>query len=139
VADFNLPWGGDLTIDATGDIATVQGTTELTQRVVRRFLSNSQSQDPNGKWVAPPDYIFAPTYGGNACSYVGSLFTNQTARNLQSRFLAQCALEIDVASTPAPIINVWQANNGSDLHLYAQVWLRNGADVLVPQITLSGA
>ena len=58
--DATLVWGGDLTINATGDLQLSTGTQLGQQRVLRRLLTNAA------------DYIWQPDYGAGLGQFVGA-------------------------------------------------------------------
>ena len=89
--DLSHVMGNDLSLSATGDLATVDGTTFGEQRVLRRLLTN------------PQDYIFHPMYGAGLPNFVG-----QPADILRIKAVtrAQMFYEAAVARDPAPKIDV---------------------------------
>ncbi len=53
MADLNSPWGGDLQISATGDLALIDGLGRSEQRIIRRLFTNLGA------------YIWHPEYGAS--------------------------------------------------------------------------
>jgi hypothetical protein len=51
VVDIGHQWGADLEVSPTGDLATIGGASEATQRIIRRLLTN------------PSDYIWNLGFG----------------------------------------------------------------------------
>ncbi|MGN6536402.1 MAG: hypothetical protein ACTHKQ_11825, partial [Mesorhizobium sp.] len=58
--DLDQLWGEDLSVSASGDIATVDGDSLTTQRILRRLMTS------------PGDYIWNPTYGAGLPQRIGS-------------------------------------------------------------------
>ena len=83
--------GDDIQTSPTGDLATVEGTLEGQQRVLRRLLT------------APGSYIWHPTYGAGLGQFIGK---PQTAAQIQGIVRAQMLLEASVAQNPAPTVSV---------------------------------
>ena len=69
--DLSLPYGGDLSLTASNDIALISAGQGLVQERLFRVINTS-----------PGDYEYHPTYGVGAPEYVG----NDVAEN--SKFLA---------------------------------------------------
>jgi len=137
MADLSLPWGGDLSLDATGDLATVDGAAELQQRVIRRFLTNAVQTDLNGNVTSPPDYIFQPQYGGNARLYVDKNSDEETVQAIQQRLQQQISQEAEVAVTPAPVISVDTKTLPDGIIVNAQVALANGQVIAIPELEVT--
>ena len=97
LSDLNHFIGGDLSLSATGDLGSVTDTPRSQQRVLRRLLTN------------PGDYIFHPTYGAGLSRYIG-----QTAdiAKLKALVRGQMLLEVAVARSPAPQVDVAQISSG---------------------------
>jgi hypothetical protein len=94
--DVALPWGGDLTIGAAGDLLLVQAGALSQQRVLRRLLTNQN------------DYVWQPDYGAGLGQFVGATNAVQPAAGLVH---AQILLEASVAPQPIPVV---QAQTRSD-------------------------
>ena len=60
--DLALEWGQDLTLNASGSLATVTGWDQVRERIIRRILTNPAQTLPDGS-TTPPDYVFDPGYG----------------------------------------------------------------------------
>jgi hypothetical protein len=91
MTDLALVFGNDLTVDATGDLATVDGTEEGVERVLRRLLTN------------PAEYIWNATYGAGLPQFLGDPVN---ATRIQAVIRRQMLLEAVVASNPPPVITV---------------------------------
>lgn len=87
--DIALPWGSDLGITATGDLATIGGEAGATQRIIRRLLTN------------PGDYIWNQAYGAGLAGFVGG---TTVGGRIEAVIRAQMLLEPSVARIPAPKI-----------------------------------
>jgi phage baseplate assembly protein W len=96
--DLSLSFGGDLALSATGDLATATGTDLVTQRILRRLLTNAG------------DYIWQPGYGAALAQYLGNP-ANQN--NITATILAQMKLEASVLQSPAPTVAYQSDNAGT--------------------------
>ena len=97
MSDLNHYMSGDLSTSPTGDVGIVSGSTQGTQRVLRRLLTN------------PGDYIFHPTYGAGLAALVGTV---SDANQIKALIKGQILLESCVARNPAPVITVSLLSNG---------------------------
>jgi phage baseplate assembly protein W len=102
LSDASLLWGGDLSVDSTGDIALASGAVLGQQRVLRRLLTN------------PGAYIWHLDYGAGLARYVGQP-VNQAA--IKATIRGQIFQEQAVARLPEPTIDVQGAADGS-LYVY---------------------
>lgn len=84
-------WGSDLTVDDTGDLATVDGTEEGQERILRRLLTN------------PQEYVWHQEYGAALARFLGQ---PMAASNIQAVVRSQIFKEQIVARNPAPVITV---------------------------------
>ncbi len=91
MADAAQFYGGDLSIAAGGDLATVNGTVLGQQRVLRRLLTN------------PGDYLWNPGYGAGLGRFVGQ---PANVARIRSVIRSQLFQESVVARAPAPTIEV---------------------------------
>jgi hypothetical protein len=98
VSDIFHQFGSDLLVGPTGDLAPVSGSLLGQQRVLRRLLTNVG------------DYIWQLTYGAGLAQFVG-----QPANALQIAAVVRSQIfkESAVATTPAPVIDVQPAADGS--------------------------
>lgn len=90
--------GGDLAVDATGDLLTVEGAAMTQQRILRRLLT------PAGT------YLWHLDYGGSLPSFVG---TPANAERIGAVIRAQMLLEDGVAKVPIPTVSVAVQQNGT--------------------------
>jgi phage baseplate assembly protein W len=93
MADFNLEWRGDFSLDPTGDILTVDGDDMVRQRIERRLFTSIHA------------YIFHTEYGAGLPERIGRVARE---RDIQSLVRANIALETTVAKIPVPAIVVTQ-------------------------------
>lgn len=136
MADFALEWAGDISLDDTGDYATVDGTDELRQRIIRRFMSSAAvsptAENPQG---AKADDVFSPDYGGNARRYIDSTVSlvnsnGVTLASIQKRFLDQVSQEVEVSQTIPPEIDVTMSNGA--ITVSGIVYLADGTVLPIP-------
>lgn len=89
--DAQHTFGNDLTLSATGDIATVDDTQLGQERIIRRLLTN------------PGDYIWEQTYGAGLPRFIGQ---PANAARMQAVARTQMYREAVVSRNPAPNITV---------------------------------
>ena len=87
MADLAHVMGQDLQLDATGDLALVDGDAETQQRVLHRLLTSMGT------------YIWQLSYGASLPALVGSVASRQ---QIAAIIRAQMAYESSVASSPEP-------------------------------------
>ena len=91
--DIGHQWGADLDLSQTGDLATVDGSTAVLQRILRRLLTNSGG------------YIWNLTYGAGLSGFVGQpLSPPKIAAIVRTQMLQETA----VMTSPPPGISVFQ-------------------------------
>ena len=97
--DIFHQWGSDLVVGSGGDLAISTGSDTVTQRVLRRLLTN------------PGDYVWNLNYGGGLGQFVGS---PANPADIEAIVRTQLALEPAVPTTPAPQVtaSVTDAANG---------------------------
>jgi len=98
VSDIYHQFGSDLLLGPTGDLAVVSGSPLGQQRVLRRLLTNLG------------DYIWQLTYGAGLAQFVGQ---PANALRIAAVIRSQIFKEAAVATTPAPVIDVQPAPDGS--------------------------
>lgn len=91
MADLDAFWGGDLSVDATGDLALVDDLALTNQRVLRRLLTN------------PGDYLWHPDFGVGLPGFIGQAVPPSVPIGAAA---AQIAQEETVARSPAPEFDV---------------------------------
>lgn len=126
---IGLAWNGDFVLNAKGGVATVSDGDKVLQRVVRRFLTNSQRIDTIGRVTSLPDYLFHPFYGGNARQYVDNPTDKNIQGQMQQNFAAQAQAEDGVAADPPSVIQITQLS--ANVIMNATVYL---ADSTVPTV-----
>jgi hypothetical protein len=90
-------YGGDLSLTPSGGLATVSGTKEGEQRVLRRILT-LQGND-----------IWEGDYGGNVPALIGSAATPSA---VEGELRVQMLAEAVVAQVPPPTVKVMPFGNG---------------------------
>lgn len=110
--DISLDFGGDVQFGPGGNIVTVDGIALTNQRLARRFFTNPAIPGPDGKAIAPPDYIFHPDYGGGVRALIDSTYSPQTLKQIQSRLLGQTRLESTVTQAPPPTVTLSDLGGG---------------------------
>ncbi len=96
MADYSLPWGGDLSLSPTAGLALFDGAALTEQRLIRRLLTN------------PGDDPWNTTYGGGLGRFVGQPVNVPALTALISD---QALLEATVASVTS--VTVVQDGLGS--------------------------
>lgn len=111
-------WNGDLAATPNGDLATVNGITLGTQRIVRRLMTN------------PGEYIFHPTYGAGIPQRVGKI---ANVNVISAIIKSQIFLEPHVARTPPPTITVTSILNGVEVLIqYTDIAAQKRVDLAFP-------
>lgn len=96
----NFGWAGDLAQTPSGDIATVTGSQQGTQRVLRRLLTPRF------------DLLFNPSYGLGLPRRIGSTTNGRTLTGLAR---AQMFQEAAVAISPPPNVTINAMPSGEDI------------------------
>jgi phage baseplate assembly protein W len=139
MADLLLEWADDLQIDETGDFATVSGSDELIERIIRRWLTNSQSLVlSTGTVSLIPDNVFEPTYGGNARAYVDAAITPELAGAIQNLLSSQLAKE-PLVDTINSVVTVNYTVGQNALYVTAVVFLNTGVQIQLPALEISSS
>jgi hypothetical protein len=97
VADISHIPGNDLLVDATGDIATSDGSQLGQERVLRRLFTN------------PGAYIWHLQYGAGLARFLGR---PMAAARIRAVIRSQMYQEAAVARLPAPVISVKPGRDG---------------------------
>ena len=98
MSDIYHQFGSDLLLGPTGDLAPVSDSLLGQQRVLRRLLTN------------PGDYIWQLTYGAGLAQFVGQ---PASAQQITAVIRSQLFKETAVATSPAPVIEISPATDGS--------------------------
>lgn len=140
--EIALPAGGDFSQTPNGDLALVQdtatGTAATTQRIIRMILSNARVLLASGQYSMPDDKVNS-TFGSNARASVGQPLTSSLRGQLQAQIFDGLASMAEVASVPAPSVNVTAA---PQFGLYAvlvnvQCQTVTGEIVTIPSLSLT--
>lgn len=112
-----LPWGGDFSLDATGDLLLVQDGDgkypALQQRIIQMLLTSPQLTDAAGNGIAgSADDMFNPDTGAGLRRAIGNVENNALLSQIESRMLEGLAQEPDIAPYPAPQIEFIVYPNG---------------------------
>lgn len=108
MTDVFLEWQGDIVADATGDVLTCDGDTEVRQRLERRLFTAVQG------------YVWHQEYGAGLPQKIGSLYT---VTQITAICQQQLNLEQSVAPNPPPVLTVQRAPNQPDLTVIGvQYW-----------------
>jgi hypothetical protein len=100
MADISLEWSGDFAVDASNDLFTVDGDTEVRQRLERRLFT------------AVNGYIWHPEYGAGLPQKIGA---TRSVSQIRSIVAQQLALEASVAASPPAQLTVTASPNQPDL------------------------
>lgn len=107
MSELNHYFGGDISVNNTGDLLSVAGTTRSQQRLLRRLLTN------------PGAYIFHPDYGAGLPAKVGDTLDMPKLRAL---IRGQVQLEDSISKTPEAVISLSAIPNGVTVNIkYADV------------------
>jgi phage baseplate assembly protein W len=103
--DIFHEWGSDLVVGVGGDLAWASSADAISQRVIRRLLTN------------PGDYIWNLDYGGGLAQFVGA---PANPAKVEAIVNTQLALESAVPQSPAPQIKVAMVN-AADGYVVAKI------------------
>jgi hypothetical protein len=92
--------GSDLFATNTGDLETVTGSEETTQRILRRLLTN------------PGTYYWHPDYGAGLPLYIGQPLSEALYKQVKTTITTQLYQESTVARNPPPDIELQPIENG---------------------------
>jgi hypothetical protein len=115
-------WGGDLQVSPTGDLATVSGTQQGQQRVLRRLLTGAK------------EYIWALGYGAGLPGRVGDVAHPQSLAGVIRR---QMLLEPVVAPTPEPTVTVASGTDDSTVANISYADATTGQTVTLRSVPVS--
>jgi hypothetical protein len=104
MADIDHIWGQDISYALSGDLATVEGVTQVEQRLLRRFMTNLGGN------------VWAANYGAGLPTFV---MTPIHEASIRAIVVQQCALEADVGQDPPPVITI-TSDGVSALYLRVQ-------------------
>jgi hypothetical protein len=135
-----LPYGGDFSLDATGDLLLVEDGNgaypALQQRIIQMLLTSPQIKDSNGNPIpGSADDMFNPTAGAGLRRAVGNVENNALLAEIEARMIEGLSKEPDVAPYPAPQIEFVVYPNGVVCNLtFATV---DGQVIALPPIPLT--
>ena len=111
----NSGWGGDLTIDATGDIVLVSdqpnNPAASLQRIYRNLMTNARIFDDNGNPASSPNDLFAPGFGGSLRALTGQMMTPTLVGEIESNILNGLQQDPTIATSPSPTVTVQNAGS----------------------------
>lgn len=110
-SDLHLEWAGDLVVSSTGDLLACQDFNLLTQRIIRRLITN------------PKDIIFEPAYGVGVGRYIDEGLNQDLYAQIRRRIIEQVYKEDIVARNPEPEITFQDDING--LFVSLKIWTRD--------------
>jgi hypothetical protein len=115
--DIAAPYGGDISLTATGDLALVVDTPYASpateQRMVRIIMTSPILTDQDGTPLGRPDDLFNPTLGAGLPALVGQDDTSDVEAALIARVLASCAADPGISSSPPPAVTISMDTNGT--------------------------
>jgi len=88
---FALDTNGDLIRTDSGSYLLVDGLNEITERIIRRAVTNPSGVSATGQAIAG-DYIYHPDYGLGLAAYVEGVTTSDIFQKLSS-IIRQAVLE----------------------------------------------
>jgi hypothetical protein len=140
VSISNGGWGGDLSVDVTGDLVLAQDVlndpTATQQRIYRLLMTNPRFFDDNNNPISFSNDLFAPAYGAGIRAQVGQMITPQLTSRIQYQIANALNSDPTIARSPAPVVTV--TNVGSNT---VQVSLTctavTGEVVTIPSFNLS--
>lgn len=104
--DIYHVWGEDLQVSPTGDLALVDKTEMVRQRILRRLMT-----------AADGGYLWHPEYGAGVPEKVGSPYDPAA---IQAVIRTQIMAEASVSRNPIPQITVTPITGG--VYCYIQFW-----------------
>ena len=136
----NNGWGGDMAVDATGDLVlavdTPNNPVATQQRIYRLLMTSPQQFDPDTN--APcsvPDDLFAPSYGAGLRIQVGQMMTAGLIGNLESAIFAGLQTDPTIVSLPPPSVTITNAGSNT-LQIDISATAVSGEIITIPSFTL---
>jgi len=133
-AEASYIWGGDLAIAPNGDFVVLTGAAALQQRVIQLIMTNAMdvAYGPLGNKISLlPDDLFNPTYGSSVRRLIGKNATQALLDEIQARILAAFTTDPNIATSPAPSVNV-SAAGGHVVINEITVYDTSGKPVVIP-------
>jgi hypothetical protein len=122
--DFYLDWNSDLIITPSGSIQTAVGWDQVRQRIIRRIITNSAQQLPDGVMTAA-DYLFHPKFGVGGGALVDQDVSDDYIAKLEQIISRGVLEDVDVDSSVPPSIKFSRPNNDT-LWAIVSVVLKSG-------------
>jgi hypothetical protein len=119
--DIFHEWGNDLAVGSSGDLAVSTGSDTVSQRVLRRLLTN------------PGDYLWNLDYGGGLAQFVG---TPANVADVEAVVRTQLALESAVPTTPEPQVSV-RVIDAANGYVVANITYADPSSMAPVQLTVS--
>jgi phage baseplate assembly protein W len=119
--DIFHEWGNDLAVGSSGDLAVSTGSDTVSQRVLRRLLTN------------PGDYLWNLDYGGGLAQFVG---TPANVADVEAVVRTQLALESAVPTTPEPQVSV-RVIDAANGYVVANIIYADPSSMAPVQLTVS--
>lgn len=135
-----LIWGGDLTIQANGDLLLsfdTPGNPEATfERVLRIVMTNPTQYDASGNPISPPDYLSHPNFGAGVRGSIGEPFVPALTDGIVTRVRSALAADPYIASDPAPKVNFTQLDYQT-WQLIVECYAITGAPFVLPAFAIT--
>src|ERR1017187_10339519 len=122
--DLFLDWNQDLLITPSGSIQTAVAWDRVRQRIIRRIITNSAQQLPDGV-MTPADYIFHPDFGVGGGSLVDQNVSDDYIAKLEQIISRGVLEDADVDSTVPTSIQFSRPNDDT-LWVIVSVVLKSG-------------
>jgi hypothetical protein len=140
VSISNGGWGGDFSVDATGDLVLatdiLNAPTATQQRIYRLLMTNPRFFDANNNPISFPGDLFASTYGSGIRALVGQMITPQLTALIQTQIVNALMSDPTIARSPAPVVTV--TNVGSNtIQVSLTCTAVTGEVVTIPSFNLS--
>lgn len=134
--EVDLPWGGDFTYDATGDLVLATGDNAIRERLIRMILT-SPNLVVDGVAIGFADDIYHPTWGAGLRAQVGETMNATQQNALAGRIRQQLAADASVATSPPP--SVAYSTSGNAMFLKVTYYDTNGQKQVLPTFSLTPA
>jgi len=122
--DLYLDWNSDLLLTPSGSVQTAVGWDQIRQRVIRRVITNSAQQLPDGTQTQADD-VFATDFGLGMGKMVDQDFDDEFLAELERRITLGVLEDSDVDTSIPPSI-VFLQPNPSTLRISVTVTLLTG-------------
>jgi len=122
--DLMLEWGQDLVLTPNGSLATVDGWSQVRERIIRRFLTNPAQTLPDGSTTAA-DYIFHTDFGLGAGALVSQNPTATFMADVVKRLTAAVLADPSLPPGSAPQVTATQPAPNT-FEIFVTVPLGNG-------------